>query len=99
MAVRVVRARAIRKYFSVHIILYGISPYLTYINKTEAWKIDLHMRSPPEEPHLAAQLVTFSLFFGDLLWPFMVIGQIYGISNFRHNFCQLALLGKYMNKI
>ena len=26
------------------------------------------------------------------LWAFMVNGQIYGISNFGHNFCQLALL-------
>ena len=28
------------------------------------------------------------------LWPFMVLGQIYGCKNFGHNFCQLALLGK-----
>ena len=26
------------------------------------------------------------------LWPFMVLGQIYGHSNFGHNFCQVALL-------
>ena len=33
------------------------------------------------------------------LWPFMVIGQIYGISNFGNNFYQLALLAKFMAKI
>ena len=32
-------------------------------------------------------------------WPFIVPGQIYGRSNFGHNFCQLALLGKFMTKI
>ena len=33
------------------------------------------------------------------LWPFMVISQIYGNSNFSHNFWQLALMGKFMTKI
>ena len=33
------------------------------------------------------------------LWPFMVLGQIYGRSNFGQNFCQLTLLAKIMAKI
>ena len=33
------------------------------------------------------------------LLPFMVLGQIYGRSNFGHNFCQLALLAKFMANI
>ena len=33
------------------------------------------------------------------LWSLMVLGQIYGYSNFGHNFCQLALLAIFMAKI
>ena len=46
----------------------------------------------------------FNMLVSDLggvnwLWPFMVLSQIYGRSNFSHNFCQLTLLARFMAKI
>ena len=46
----------------------------------------------------------FNMLVSDLggvnwLWPFMVLSQIYGCSNFSHNFCQLTLLARFMAKI